>query len=167
MSGQFYKRIAELIVGEIGGVLDVNEIHELEQWKQECSGNMELYKRICNSARFSSWKNARNHFVPELKWNSFYNKLLRRKVRRLISKYAVAFSFVFILSNFQLKSETTSETINFPNQENQNKGQFSLMSDNEQSIAHSGNSPIKTPTVSYPSKSKGDKAVSGIISLTN
>ncbi|NOY97308.1 MAG: FecR family protein [Chlorobi bacterium] len=86
-----YKRIAELIFGEITDNLGSDEMKELYTWIGGRPENKELYNQIRNSTHFQSWYSFREKIDTLEGWKQLYpfiRKEKKRERRRAFLKYA-------------------------------------------------------------------------------
>ncbi|VAW22403.1 Putative anti-sigma factor [hydrothermal vent metagenome] len=86
-----YKRIAELIFGEITDNLGPDEMEELYTWVDSQPENKELYNQIRNSTHFQSWYSFREKIDTLEGWEQLYpfiRKEKKRELRRVFLKYA-------------------------------------------------------------------------------
>ncbi|MEL7588559.1 MAG: FecR domain-containing protein [Prolixibacteraceae bacterium] len=88
---QQYKRIADLIAGEIRGTLSSDEKENLHSWVGECEKNRLLYDRLRNSSYFHDWASAVEKIDAQAGLDRLYPQILRerkKEFRLTILKYA-------------------------------------------------------------------------------
>ncbi len=96
-----YKKIASLILKDIGAGLTDKEKKELEDWINEKTENRLLYERLVHSDYFQNWKERRERLDIQEGWErviSVVRNEKRRNLRLRLMKYAAIFIFPLVFA---------------------------------------------------------------------
>lgn len=96
-----YKKIASLILGDIGEGLTDEEKKELEGWMSERVENRLLYERLVHSGSFREWKDKRERLDIQNGWERVISEVKnekRRNLRLRVLKYAAIFISPLLLA---------------------------------------------------------------------
>lgn len=96
-----YRKIAELIAGEIRDTLSPDDRNMLINWINQCEENKQLYYRLKSSSYFHNWREAIEKIDPRAGWEKLVPLIAEERKKNLklqILKYASVILLPFILA---------------------------------------------------------------------